>query len=105
MQGERELDGSEVRSEVAGVLRHRFDDQIADLAGEGVEFGIRQVTQVGRLVDSLEKHLRARYRCVASHPVHVVWPSCVSVMSVAVVSIAEYGSRLKNWSAWRDSDR
>jgi hypothetical protein len=53
---ERELDGAEVRAEVAAGVRHRRDDEVADLAGEIVQFVVRQVPQVGGLTDAFQVH-------------------------------------------------
>ena len=41
---------------MTGILGDRFDDDVADLAGELVELLVRQTAQVGRIVDVLEQH-------------------------------------------------
>ncbi len=43
VEGQRQLDRSEVRAEVAGVVGHRGDDEVADLAGEFVELRVGEV--------------------------------------------------------------
>ena len=56
VQRQRQLDRAEIGSEVSGVLGDRFDDHVADLAGQFVELLVRQTAQVGRIVDLLEQH-------------------------------------------------
>ena len=51
VQGERELDRTEVRAEVAGVVGHGGDDEVADLAGQFVEFVVGEIAQIGRLAE------------------------------------------------------
>ena len=54
VQGERQLDGAEVGSEVAAVLGDGGDDEVADLAGQLVELGVAQVAEVRGLLDGGE---------------------------------------------------
>ena len=56
VQGEGELDGPEVRSEVAAVLGDRQHDEVPDLTGQLLELLDREGPQVGRLVDPFEPH-------------------------------------------------
>jgi phosphoglycolate phosphatase-like HAD superfamily hydrolase len=53
---ERQFDRAQVRAQVPGVVADGIDDQVADLAGEGVELGVRQTAQVARFVHALEEH-------------------------------------------------
>ena len=97
VQGERQFDGAEVRTEVSGVLGHGFDDEVADLAGQRVDLGVRQAAEVARLVDPLQVHQRT----TLSRPSPINLP----VTSLELTSIAEYGSRVKNSSALLESAR
>ena len=56
MQRQRELDRAEVRTEVSRVFGHDLHDEVADLAGEVIELGVREPAQIGRLLDGLEDH-------------------------------------------------
>ena len=42
VQGESELDGAEVGPEVTAVVGDGLNDEVADLSGQDVEFGVRQ---------------------------------------------------------------
>ncbi len=84
-----------------GVLRDRFDDQVPDLTGQRVELLVRKTAQILRGVDALEQHglktlplLQTRHGA-SSRP----------VTSAESASIAEYGKRAKNSSAWRANER
>ena len=91
VQGERQLDRAEVRAEVPGVLGDGFDDEVADLAGQSVDLGVRQAAEVARLGDPLQVHQRT----TLSRPSPINLP----VTSCELTSMAEYGSRVKNSSA------
>ena len=56
VEGEGELDRTEVRAEVAGVVGHRGDDEVTDLAGEFVELRIGEIAEIGGLTDTLQIH-------------------------------------------------
>ena len=60
VQRERELDRAEVRAEVPCGLGDRLHDEVADLAGEVVELGVREAAQVRGLLDGLEDHAERR---------------------------------------------
>ena len=48
MQGEGELDDSEVRSQVATGARHRLHDEFTDLSRELVTLDKRERLEIGR---------------------------------------------------------
>ena len=56
VEGQRELDRAEVRAEMAGVVGHRGDDEVADLAGEFVELRVGEIAQIGGLTNTLQVH-------------------------------------------------
>ena len=56
MQGERQLDHAEVGAQVAARDRDRIDDERADLAGEGGQLLVAEVSDVCRTGDLLEQH-------------------------------------------------
>ena len=56
VQGQGELDGTEVRPQVPAVLGHGGDDEVADLARQLLELVWSQGPEVLRLVDGLEQH-------------------------------------------------
>ena len=56
VESEGQLDRAEVRAQVAAVLGHGGDDEVADLAGQLVELFGREPAQVGGLVDGVEQH-------------------------------------------------
>ena len=52
MQGEREFDHAEIRTEVSAGARHLGHEEIADLRGQDSEFRCGQLAQVTRAVDA-----------------------------------------------------
>ena len=54
VERDRQLDGAEVGRQVAAGLGDALDHEIAQFAGELLEFGARQLAHVGRAVDGLE---------------------------------------------------
>jgi hypothetical protein len=56
MQGNRELDYAEVRSEMPAAARHRADQHLADLRAQAGEILGAEVAQVGWAGDLLEQH-------------------------------------------------
>ena len=56
VQGDRQLDGTEVRSEVTAIRVHRLDDEVSDLGRQFPQLVICQIVQVARLVDAFEVH-------------------------------------------------
>jgi hypothetical protein len=53
---QRQLHGAEVGSEMSAVRGHRLNDEISDLAGQVIDFRVRQTTKVARLTDGFESH-------------------------------------------------
>ncbi len=51
VQGDRQFDGPEVRSEVASGPRDRVDDEASDLLGQRLQFAARESAKIGRLLD------------------------------------------------------
>ena len=90
---------------MAGVLGDRLHDHVADLTGEFVELLVRQTAKVGRIVDLLEQHGTAKLPLLCGQGVTAGPVTKRPVTSIESASIAEYGSRAKNSSALRASER
>ena len=56
VQGEGQLDGAEVRAEVAAGLGDGRDDEVADLAAQLGQVGVGQASQVVGVTDPFEPH-------------------------------------------------
>ncbi len=62
VQRDRELDGTEIRSEMATVVVHRVDDQLANLVGEIVKLLEGAAAKVVRPAEGVEQHHPEGYR-------------------------------------------
>ncbi len=58
VDGEGQLDGPEVGTQVPAGAGDGVDDELSDLDGEGAELGVREPPDVVRPGDGLEEHLR-----------------------------------------------
>src|SRR5579884_3287182 len=56
VQGQGELDRTQVGPEMAALARHGVDDQAPDLGGQLIKLVVGQAPQVGGALDSLEDH-------------------------------------------------
>ena len=68
MQRDRELDGTEIRSEMATVVVHRVDDQLANLVGEIVKLLEGAAAKVVRPAEGVEQHHPEGYRSTRQEP-------------------------------------
>src|SRR5262249_34714012 len=59
-EGQRQLDRAEVRAEVTTGVGDRAHDEVTDLAAQLCELLVRQVVQVARFTDGVERHMRDR---------------------------------------------
>ena len=57
VEGERQLDHAEVRAQVTAGDRDGVDDERPDLAGEGGQLLVAEVSDVRRTGDLLEQHV------------------------------------------------
>jgi hypothetical protein len=65
VQGDRELAGAQIRSEVAADLADGVDHQLADLLGEMLELIVAQSLEVTRAVDPVKQLLELVRRPVS----------------------------------------
>ena len=78
VQRQRELDGAEVRAEVATDPVHGVDDDGADLLGELIERWIVESAEVRRAVDVVQKHPKRHLRLRVRVPIYDSSPGRVT---------------------------
>ena len=97
VDGQRQLDGSEVRPEVPSVAGHRIDDELADLDRERRQLLVAEVAQVGGLADTGIDANEAALERGSATGIQFAPVDQPSLMRAIERSVRLYGDR-KAWS-------